>query len=50
MLIALIGSSVIWPMKLPRWPASLIHGPITAASSAVTLGMFSAFCTAPVSR
>ena len=43
MLIALIGSSVIWPTKLPRWLASLIQGPMTAASSAVTVGMLSAF-------
>ncbi len=50
MLTSSIGSSVSWPTKAPRCPASLIQGPITLASSAVTAGMLSELVTAPVSR
>ena len=48
--MAVMGSSVIWPTKLPRCPASLIQGPMTRASSADTEGMLRALATAPVRR
>ena len=49
-LIALMGSEVICPIKAPKCPANANHGPMVLASSAVTDGIFSALVTAPVSR